>query len=99
MEEVMEFSEELDTPAVVDSDETSQSAAIVNMDDVDITVMCEVASVKLSLAELSQLKIGDTLELSSWPNTVRLLVGGRPIAEGVLVEISGMLAVKIIRKL
>jgi len=99
MEEIMEFSEDLDTPAVVDSDETSQSAAIVNMDDVDITVMCEVASVKLSLTELSQLKIGDTLELSSWPNTVRLLVGGRPIAEGVLVEISGMLAVKIIRKL
>ena len=75
------------------------SSAGISLEDVDVVVRCEVATVKLSLARLSQLKVGDSLELTKWPNTVRLMVNSRPVAEGVLIEVSGMLAVKITRKL
>ncbi len=82
-------------------DDTSQNVlpSDFSLEDVEVTVVCQVAEIKMSLAKLSQLKVGDSLELTTWPNTVRLLVNSRPVAEGVLVEISGMLAVKITRKL
>lgn len=90
-------SEESGLPQMEDA--VVHTQGVINPEDVDVSIVCEAGSVQISLAKLSQLKIGDALELSRWPNTVRLLIDRRPIAEGVLVDISGMLAVKITRKL
>ena len=76
-----------------DAFESKKSA--VDLKDVKVLVKCEVGSVNISVSELSKLKVGDMLEFNKWPNTVKLLVNGACIAEGYLIEVQGMIAVKI----
>lgn len=67
----------------------------VDMNAVKVQVTCEVGSVNMSMSELSNLKTGDFIEFCKWPNTVKLKLNNSYIAQGYLVEVQGMLAVKI----
>jgi flagellar motor switch/type III secretory pathway protein FliN len=67
----------------------------INPNQVNLNVKCEVGQVSLTLDDLMQLQTGSVVEMSRWPNQVKLSVNGVYIAEGMLVEIDGMLGVKI----
>jgi flagellar motor switch protein FliN len=67
----------------------------INPSQVNLNVKCEVGQVSLTLDDLMQLQTGSVVEMSRWPNQVKLSVNGVYIAEGMLVEIDGMLGVKI----
>ncbi len=66
---------------------------------VNLVVRCEIGMVNISLDKLSQLRVGDVIDLIRWPSVVKLTANGAYFAEGVLVEVDGMLGVKLTRKL
>jgi type III secretion protein Q len=64
--------------------------------DIPISISIELSQMQLSIAELGALKNGDVLELNKGPGElVDLLVSGRVIAKGELVDIEGELGVRI----
>lgn len=67
--------------------------------DVSVSIRCEIGVVNLSLHDLHNLKIGDTVDFMRWPGFVRLSANNVTFAEGVLVEVNGMLGVKITKAL
>lgn len=71
----------------------------INPEDINLLVKCEIGQISISLEQLTKFKEGDTVELIRWPNKVKLSANGAYFAEGVLVEVEGMLGVKITRKL
>ncbi|MBP9742310.1 MAG: FliM/FliN family flagellar motor switch protein [Burkholderiales bacterium] len=73
--------------------------ALISADDVSLQIKCEVGQITASLAELAKYKVGDILDLVKWPGKVKLSANGTYFAEGVLVEVSGMLGVKITNKI
>ncbi len=79
--------------------EESSLEPIVSASTIDVVVRCEVGRVVLSIKDLLELRVGKTLTISNWPQTVKLSANGVYIAEGFLVEVNEMLAVKITKKL
>lgn len=73
--------------------------ALISADDVSLHIKCEVGQITASLAELAKYKVGDIVDLVKWPGKVKLSANGTYFAEGVLVEVSGMLGVKITNKI
>jgi flagellar motor switch/type III secretory pathway protein FliN len=71
---------------------------LISPAQVELRVKCEVGRLSLSLSELLQLKVGSVVDLIKWPGAVKLTANGVYFAEGVLVELDGMLAVKITTK-
>jgi flagellar motor switch/type III secretory pathway protein FliN len=76
---------------------TEQSEDI-EVNSIDVPIMVVFGNVKLSLKQLHQLKIGDQLQLDKWNQLVKLYVYEQQIAEGILVDIGGVLGVKITQK-
>lgn len=70
-----------------------------SLDEISFTVKCEIGHVAISLNELLNLKIGDCLEFMRWPGKVKLKLNDYLFAEGYLVELDGMLGVKITNNL
>lgn len=58
-------------------------------------VACEIGTTTISLAKLATLKAGDCIEFMRWPNKVKLKLNDYLFAEGYLVEVEGMLGVKV----
>ncbi len=67
--------------------------------DIYLNVKCEIGTVSYSLADITKYQVGDIIEFTRWPNKVKLTINGVSFAEGILVEVEGMLGVKIINKL
>lgn len=64
--------------------------------DIPITVTIELSRKQVSISELGTFKNGDILELNKGPaELVDLVVGGRIVAKGELVDIEGELGVRI----
>ncbi len=78
-----------------DSNTDKKQSSVIDMHKVKVQLKCEVGAVNLSMSELSTFKIGDMVEFGKWPNTVKLILNNSCIAEGYLIEVQGMLAVKI----
>jgi flagellar motor switch/type III secretory pathway protein FliN len=68
---------------------------LLRPENLDVQIKCEVGKINISISQLLALKIGDTLTIDKWPQTVKLIANGTFIAEGFLTEVNGMLAVKI----
>lgn len=66
--------------------------------DVALTLKCEVGTIQLSLQELLGLHLGSVLNISSLPPQVKLTLNGKYIATGVLVEVDGILGIKLTAK-
>lgn len=66
--------------------------------DVALTLKCEVGTIQLSIQELLDLHLGSVLNISSLPPQVKLTLNGKYIATGALVEVDGMLGVKLTSK-
>ena len=64
--------------------------------DIPITVSIELAQMQLTIAQIGAFKDGEVLELNKGPGElVDLLVSGRLIAKGELVDVDGELGVRI----
>lgn len=86
------------TESVSSAAENSHSP-LLNSADIELMVSCEVGQVTLSLGQLMQLKVGDSLEFMRWPGKVKLRVNNNLFAEGYMVEVNGMLGVKITNRI
>lgn len=69
------------------------------LEEISFKVSCEIGSVAVSLNELLNLKIGDCLEFMRWPGKVKLKLNDYLFAEGYLVEVNGMMGVKVTNNL
>ena len=64
--------------------------------DIPITVSIELSQMQLTIAQIGALRDGEVLELNKGPGElVDLLVSGRLIARGELVDVDGELGVRI----
>lgn len=69
-----------------------------SLGDVPLTVVCQVGSVQLTLADLQQLAEGSVLPLpEGGSDCVELLVNGRSVGRGELVKIGDGLGVRLTR--
>lgn len=76
------------TPAASDQD--------ASLDDLPLTLICQIGSVELSLAELREMGPGSLLQLTSAAQDgVDLMVNGRRIGRGELVTIGDGLGVRL----
>lgn len=91
--------EEIGVVAEVTEPENIGQQLDLNTHDITVSVRCEIGSVNLSLHDLHSLKIGDTVDFMRWPGFVRLSANNIIFAEGVLVDVNGMLGVKITKSL
>jgi len=74
------------------------NSEIKTTNNIQLPLRVEVAQVKMSVDKLLQLKIGDALELGNYNKSVNLYLGDLLVARGKLVELHGMLAIKILEK-
>lgn len=72
-----------------------ENVSCVNPELVDIVVKCEVGSVQLTLQYIMTLHEGSVIEFSPWPIDVKLMVNGSCIGYGIMVEVNGLLGVKV----
>lgn len=76
-------------------DEASASASL--LDDVSVALVVELGRVSVSAADVVQLRPGHVIELSRKPgDAVDLVVDGKRIGKGELVEVDGELGVRIL---
>ncbi len=69
-----------------------------NISNIDIPIMVVVGTLKISLRKLQSLKSGDVLNLDKWNQIVKLYIQEQVIAEGVLVDVGGIIGVKLTNK-
>jgi flagellar motor switch/type III secretory pathway protein FliN len=74
---------------------TIQSGDLDILNSTNFVLTCQVGEVNLSFRDLSNLKIGDSIDFIKWPGKVKLFLNNLIFAEGYLVEIDNMLGVKI----
>ena len=80
------------------SQETLEPGVEAALGDVPLTVVCQVGSLQVSLAELQQLGEGSVLALPEAGNgVVELLVNGRSVGRGELVKLGDGLGVRLTR--
>ena len=85
-----------EAPKVQSSDETSLTAPSAIVENLSIPIAIELSRVKMSVSELGALKDGQIIELNKSPGDfVDLVVSGKTIGRGELVEIEGDLGVRI----
>jgi len=93
---ISDSSSESDAHLWSEEQETSQTEKIVAAAKVPITVQIEIGRVEMTLEKLLALKPGNTLELPRSPEEgVHLLVNGRRIGRGDLVQLGESLGVVI----
>ncbi|WP_415756026.1 type III secretion system cytoplasmic ring protein SctQ [Pseudomonas sp. LT1P18] len=67
------------------------------LDDLPLKLLCQVGSVELSLQQLRQLGVGSVLQLSSpMQDGVDLMINGRRVGRGQLVQIGDGLGVRVL---
>jgi len=98
VDSLQEFLEKNDQPQGA-SDERFKIMNPDELSSISFRVTCEVGQTSISLSELSNLKIGDCINFIKWPGMVKLKLNDYLFAEGYLVEIDGMLGVKITNRL
>ena len=79
--------------------DSENKPVVQNLDELSLQVRCEVGTISMTLEELYNLKVGDYIEFIKWPGRVKLLLNDYLFAEGYLVEVDGMLGVKITNNL
>ena len=78
------------------ANDTNTESAGVSLEELWLTLRVELAARSMTLEELSRLRVGQLLELGcKATDPVELLVGGRRIARGELVDIEGQLGLRI----
>ncbi len=65
------------------------------LNNISLLVSAEAGSVMISLKRLLSLKPGDILDIAELPPKVNLVINGKIIGDGYLVEFNGRLGVKI----
>jgi type III secretion system YscQ/HrcQ family protein len=86
--------EEVAPPTEAPADETGEGAAL--LDAIMLTVHVELAARRVRLDELARLRVNQVLELGcKATDPVDLLVDGRRVARGELVDVEGRLGVRI----
>jgi type III secretion system YscQ/HrcQ family protein len=78
------------------AEDGQEGAAGVALEDLWLTVRVELASRRIGLEELARLRIGQLLELGcKATDPVDLVLDGRRVARGELVDIEGQLGVRV----
>ncbi|MCC7074788.1 MAG: FliM/FliN family flagellar motor switch protein [Deltaproteobacteria bacterium] len=78
-------------------DDEASHAATGLLDDVSVALVVELGRVSVSAADVVQLRPGHVIELSRKPgDAVDLVVDGKRIGKGELVEVDGELGVRIL---
>jgi type III secretion system YscQ/HrcQ family protein len=80
-----------------DNGEPVSSSAAALLDDVTVAMVVELGRVTVSAADVVGLRAGQVIELSRQPGEpVDLVVDGKRVGKGELVEIDGELGVRIL---
>src|SRR5258706_4377895 len=98
MDEEPETAENHDTGdfAIADDFTAAGDLAATDLSHIPISICVELSRTHLSLKELGALKNGDVLELNKRPNEpIDLVVSGKVIGKGELVDVDGELGVRI----
>ncbi|MEP6923861.1 MAG: FliM/FliN family flagellar motor switch protein [Pyrinomonadaceae bacterium] len=83
---------------VEQTEETTEGG--LALEKIVVNVSVELASRRISLAEMANLRVGQTIELGSRAtDPVELVTGGRTVAIGELIDIEGNLGVRLTRVL
>lgn len=90
-----ESSDDHSSAATTDKSVTNSSRDLDVLASANFELKCEVGAVNLSFQEISELKVGDSIEFIKWPGKVKLRLNNLIFAEGYLVEINNMLGIKI----
>jgi flagellar motor switch protein FliN/FliY len=78
------------------ADANIADAMVEDLNQIPISISIELSRTQVSLRELGALKNGDVLELNKRPNEqIDLLVSGKVIGRGKLVDVDGELGVRI----
>ena len=97
VERTAEHSDGYEDDALVEEDEIPDAAAASLLDDVTVAMVVELGRVMVSAADVMGLRPGQVIELSRAPGEpVDLVVDGKRIGKGELVEIDGELGVRIL---
>lgn len=86
----------LDSNLTLSDDSVEETS--INAMDIKLRLHCEVGEVLLTLDSLSKLSVGDVLPIRKWDGKARLTLDGKIIAEVALVEVDGMIAMKVLSK-
>ena len=78
--------------------DVAKNQPLLTPEQISLQVKCEIGNLNIQLDELLQLKIGSVVDIVKWPHAVKLTANGIYFAQGMLVELEGMLAVKITSK-
>lgn len=100
IDSLKEFVAKQGLPKRIDGGATEKFAiSALSADELTFKITCEIGAATLSLAKLSTLKVGDCIDFMRWPGKVKLKMNDYLFAEGYLVEVQGMLGVKITNNL
>ncbi|MDD3266851.1 MAG: FliM/FliN family flagellar motor C-terminal domain-containing protein [Burkholderiales bacterium] len=98
LEQNIEIEEYSTIENIEECDKAIDETAVVNPTNIDLPIVVVIGSVKLSLKKLSELKLGDVVKIDDWNQIVKLYLSEQLIAEGILVDIDGIIGVKITNK-
>lgn len=80
--------------------EPAPASTIMTIDEIPLALSVEVGRIEISIKKLMELEAGNLLDIGITPEQgVDLIVGGKCIARGELLQIGGTLGVRILEKL
>lgn len=83
---------------ITDSDRQVNDAEQL-LDRVNIQVDVVIGEARMSMRELTRLKLSDIIKLGNLDQLVKLQIENQAFAEGILVDIGGVIGVKITNKI
>lgn len=82
-------------PTPEDTGNSSNDREKVSVDKVPVEVRVEVSKLQISLEELQKLEPGSKLPVTVNPHQVQLVVHGKSIGEGEILEMGDMIGVRV----
>jgi type III secretion protein Q len=81
-----------------DSEPMEQGRAIGDPDEIPVRITFDIGRIEIPLGELRRLGAGAVVELDrDIDQLVRISANGRPIGDGVLIDVEGRAGVRIVR--
>ena len=88
----------LSGPVVIEREKSAPSVDLSSLMPIEVEIVAELAAFELTVAQLEQLAVGDTLEVGNI-RTAGIKVNGKPTFEGVAGEVDGHRSVQIRRRI
>ena len=88
----------LSGPVIIEREKSAPSVDLSSLMPIEVEIVAELAAFELTVAQLEQLAVGDTLEVGNI-RTAGIKVNGKPTFEGVAGEVDGHRSVQIRRRI